>query len=103
MVAVHRVGNSHRLCGGVSQCEEGGLDDGGDLLLAGTGVVWQQLRREWEDAAPSCLPLDVLDVVGLETYRRSVMLVPEILTCALRGEKMEGRTGEERKRSSSRM
>ena len=52
------------------QCECGaGWDGGGGLLLAGTGVVWQQLRHEWEEAAPSCLPLDVLDAVGLGTCR----------------------------------
>ena len=70
VVAVHRVGNSHRLCGEWVSVRRAGWDDGGDSLLAGTGLVRQQMRRGWEDAAPSCLPLDSFDTMGLGTCRR---------------------------------
>ena len=70
VVAYHRVGNNHRLCGEWVSVRRVGWDDGGDLLLAGTGLVGQQMRREREDATPPCLPLETLDAVGVGICRR---------------------------------
>ena len=53
----------------------------------------------WEDVAPSCLPLDVLDAILLGTCRELVKLVPTGLTCVLRGRRIWGEKmgGEEKK------